>query len=36
MNGQSVRLLVALLGLAAGVVAVVVMFLLLANTPGPA
>ena len=36
MNGQSARLLVSLLALAAGVAAVVVMLLLLGNTPGPA
>jgi hypothetical protein len=35
MNGQAVRLLVALLALAAGVAAVVVMIVLLGRTPGP-
>jgi hypothetical protein len=35
MNGQTLRLLVALLALAAGVLAVVVMIVLLGRTPGP-
>jgi hypothetical protein len=35
MNGQSVRLLVGLLALAAGIAAVVVMIVLLGRTPGP-
>jgi len=35
MNGQTLRLLVALLALAAGVGAVVVMIVLLGRTPGP-
>ncbi len=35
MNGQTLRLLVAVLALAAGIVAVVVMIVLLGRTPGP-
>jgi hypothetical protein len=35
MSGQTLRLLVALVALAAGVAAFVVMILLLGRTPGP-
>jgi hypothetical protein len=35
MNGQTLRLLVAVLALAAGIAAVVLMIVLLGRTPGP-
>lgn len=35
MNGNTVRLVVATLALAAGIAAVVVMIVLLGRTPGP-
>jgi hypothetical protein len=36
VNGQSVRLLIGLLALCAGIAAVVMMIVLLGRTPGPA